>query len=167
MPVSCCWSTLLTDMLPAMAVAVRPPPGLTRDVLLTEGPEASLGAALNRDIHLRAGVTAAAATAALLLARLTGARAGANTVGLVALVAAQLGQTMVVSGRSPLVIGSSLASLAVLAAIVQTPGVSQFFGSRPLGPRGWVIGLGAASAGTCAAVVLPRVLARHSRGHLR
>ncbi len=150
---------LLTDMLPAMAVSVRPPPGITREVLLEEGPEASLGTALTRDIYLRAGVTAGSATAAWLLARLTGTQRSAATVGLVALVATQLGQTMVVGGRSPLVIGSSLVSLAALMAVVQTPGVSQFFGSRPLGPRGWTISLGAATAGTVAGAVVPRTLA--------
>ncbi len=52
---------LLTDVLPAMAVAVRPPPDLTPEKLLAEGPEGSLGAALTRDIRLRAATTATSA----------------------------------------------------------------------------------------------------------
>ena len=149
---------LLTDMLPALAVAVRRPPGITPEALLAEGPEASLGGALTRDVYLRAAVTAAAATAAWLLARITGPRSKGSTVALVGLVAAQLGQTIAVDRRSWLVFGSVLASLVALVVIVQTPVLSQLFGCRPLGPRGWTIGLGAALGGTAAAVVLPRVL---------
>jgi len=124
---------LLTDMLPALAVAVRRPPGITPEALLAEGPEASLGAALTRDVYLRAAVTAAAATAAWLLARMTGPRSTGSTVALVGLVAAQLGQTMAVDRRSWLVFGSALASLVALVVIVQTPVLSQLFGCRPLG----------------------------------
>jgi H+-transporting ATPase len=45
-----------------------------------------------------------------------------------------------------------------MAAIVQTPGVSQLMGCRPLGPIGWGIGLSAAASATAASVVLPRVI---------
>ncbi|MFC7586123.1 HAD-IC family P-type ATPase [Nonomuraea antimicrobica] len=48
---------LLTDMLPAMAVAIRPPSASSPERLLAEGPEASLGAALTRDIYRRAVAT--------------------------------------------------------------------------------------------------------------
>ncbi|WP_345025723.1 HAD-IC family P-type ATPase, partial [Nonomuraea roseoviolacea] len=151
---------LLTDMLPAMAVAVRPPGAVDPDRLLTEGPEASLGAALTRDIHLRAITTAAAAAAAWLLGRMTGTRARADTIGLVGLVAAQLVQTLAVGGRDPLVLLASLASLAVLAVIVSVPGLSRLFGSRPIGPLGWGIGLGCAAAAVIAERVLERGLER-------
>ena len=149
---------LLTDMLPALAVATRRPPGVTPDALLAEGPESSLGAVLTRDVYLRAGVTAAAATLALVLARLAGLRASAGTVALVALVATQLGQTLTMNGRGWLVIASALGSLAALGLVVQTPVLSQLFGSRPLGVRGWSIALGAATAGTLAAPLLPRLV---------
>ncbi|NUW46470.1 cation-translocating P-type ATPase [Nonomuraea rhodomycinica] len=147
---------LLTDMLPAMAVAVRPPGAADPDRLLTEGPEASLGAALTRDIHLRAITTAAAATAAWLLGRTTGTRGRADTIGLVGLVAAQLLQTLAVGGRDRLVMLASLASLAVLAVIVSVPGLSRLFGCRPIGPLGWGIALGCAAA----AVIVERALER-------
>jgi hypothetical protein len=39
-------------------------------------------------------------------------------------------------------------SIAVMAAVVQTPGVSQFIGCTPLGPVGWRIATGASVAGT-------------------
>ncbi len=139
---------LLTDMLPAMVVAVRPPAAASPERLLAEGPENSLGASLTCDIHLRAVTTAAAASAAWLAGRLTGTRGRADTIGLVALVAAQLLQTLAKGGRDPVVVLAALASLAVLCGVVSTPGVSRFFGSRPLGPIGWSIGLGGAAAAT-------------------
>jgi len=49
------------------------------------------------------------------------------------LIGAQLGQTAAVGGSSPLVLVSTVASAAALAANVQTPVVSQFFGCTPLG----------------------------------
>ncbi|MEV6985213.1 cation-translocating P-type ATPase [Sphaerisporangium sp. NPDC051017] len=139
---------LLTDMAPALAVAVRPPASVDPEKLLAEGPEASLGASLTRDIYLRSVVTASAAIAAWLAGRLTGTKGRADTVGLVALVSAQLFQTVAGGGRDRLVVLASLGSLVVLWLAVSVPGVSHFFGSRPLGPVGWVIGLGSAAAAT-------------------
>ncbi|MBN6051437.1 cation-translocating P-type ATPase [Nonomuraea sp. RK-328] len=156
---------LLTDMLPAMAVAVRPPGAADPDRLLTEGPEASLGAALTRDIYLRAVTTAAAAAAAWLLGRMTGTRERADTVGLVGLVAAQLLQTLVVGGRDRLVLLAAIASLAALAVIVSVPGLSRLFGCRPIGPLGWGIGLGCAAVAVIVERALERVPAWSSRVH--
>ncbi|MGI8311810.1 cation-translocating P-type ATPase [Saccharopolyspora hattusasensis] len=145
---------LLTDILPAMAIAVRPPPTITAEMLLAEGPEASLGAALTHDIYRRAALTAGAAISAWILGRATGTLRQANTIALVALVGAQLGQTLVVRGRTPLVVGCALVSLLALAAIVQTPGLSQFFGSSPLLPHGWMIAAGATTAATALSLLL-------------
>ncbi len=147
---------LLTDVLPAMAVAVRPPPEATADQLLAEGPEASLGSALTRDMYLRAGATAGAATAAWLLAWPASLPGQTSTTALVALVGAQLGQTIAVRGRTPLVVGAVLGSSALLAIIVQVPGVSHFFGCRPLLPHQWGIALGSAGAATLAALLWQR-----------
>jgi cation-transporting ATPase I len=147
---------LLTDVLPAMAVAVRPPPQATADQLLAEGPEASLGSALTRDMYLRAAATAGAATAAWLLARPASLPGQTSTTALVALVGAQLGQTLAVPGRTPLVVGAVLGSEALLAIIVQVPGVSHFFGCRPLLPHQWTIALGSAATATLAAMLWQR-----------
>jgi cation-transporting ATPase I len=147
---------LLTDMLPAITIATRPPPGLTPDTLQREGPDASLGPALINEIGLRAATTAGGSLAAWLLARATGTRRRASTIALVALVGTQLGQTAVVSGASPTVLVSSAASAAALAAIIQTPFVSQFFGCTPLSPVAWGIGIGAATTATGISVVAPR-----------
>ncbi|GGO61012.1 cation-translocating P-type ATPase [Nonomuraea cavernae] len=141
---------LLTDMLPAMAVAVRPPSAASPEKLLAEGPEASLGAALTRDIYVRAIATAGGAIAAWTFARVTGTRGRADTVGLIGLVAAQLLQTLALGHRDRTVVLASLSSLAALGLIISIPGVSQVFGSRPVGPVGWGIGLG---CGAVAAVV--------------
>ncbi|MCO5172268.1 MAG: cation-translocating P-type ATPase [Planctomycetes bacterium] len=151
---------LLTDALPALAVAVSPPARVSPEQLLGEGPEASLGEALNRDITWRAVVTGLAAWGAWLPARFMGPRASADTVGLVGLVGAQLGQTIVVGGRDPRVLLAGLGSLGALLAVVETPGVSQFFGCRPLGPLGLLQAGTAAAAATGAAAVLPGALER-------
>jgi cation-transporting ATPase I len=139
---------LLTDALPAMAVAVRPPPRTTPEELLAEGPDSSLGRTLTRDISVRAVTTAGAAMAGWTLARPVSTRAQAGTTALATLVSAQLAQTMAVRGRTPLVVAAGAGSLAVLGGIVQTPGLSQFFGCTPLLPHQWGIALGSAAAAT-------------------
>ncbi|MGW4487454.1 HAD-IC family P-type ATPase [Amycolatopsis sp. NPDC004368] len=149
---------LLTDVLPAMAVAVRPPPQVSADDLLREGPEASLGTVLTKDLIARAATTAGAALVGWLIARPAGTPLQASTTGLVTLVAAQLGQTIAVRGRTPLVIAAGAGSLLALAAIVQTPGVSGFFGCRPLLPHQWALALSAAAAATITQAIAQRVL---------
>lgn len=150
---------LLTDMLPAMAIAARPPAGRA-EKLLAEGPEASLGTALTRHMRLRATLTALAASGGWLAARATGTRAHADTVALVALVASQLLQTLVDAGRDPVVLVAALGSLAALALVVAVPFLSSFFGSRPLGPTGWAIGLTAAAAPVLLSAAWQRLTAR-------
>ncbi|TMR94953.1 cation-translocating P-type ATPase [Nonomuraea basaltis] len=147
---------LLTDMLPAMAVAIRPPSAASPERLLAEGPEVSLGAALTRDIYLRAVTTGAAAGAAWLLARMTGTRGRADTVGLIGLVSAQLLQTLLLGRRDRMVLLAALSSLATLGIIVSVPGLSQLFGCRPVGPLGWGIGLGCAAAAALLAAKIER-----------
>lgn len=141
---------MLTDMVPAMALAARQPPGTTEEAMLAEGPGASLGEALTRDIRARATATASAAAAAWLAARLTGTAKRASTVALVALVSAQLAQTLLIGRRDPVVVAACLASLAVLAVAVQVPGISQLLACRPVGPVGWGIALAAAIGSTLA-----------------
>ena len=149
---------LLTDVAPAMAIAVQPPTRRTFAELLEEGPEASLGSALNRAILWRAVCTGTAATGAWVVGRVTGPPARARTVGLAALVGAQLGQTLVAGRPSPATVASIVGSGVVLVAVVQTPGVSHLFGCTPLDPLGWGTAAVAAAAATGASVVLPKVL---------
>jgi len=147
---------LLTDVAPAMAIALRHPEGRAPEELLREGPEASLGKALQHDIALRALITTAGAGAAWLTSRFIGDRRGASTVGLLSLVGTQLGQTLVTGHRSRPVILAGVGSAAVLAAIVQTPGLSGFFGCRPVGPLGWTIAASSAAGATALSLIAPR-----------
>lgn len=148
---------LLTDVAPAMAIAVQPPASRSFAELLREGPEASLGSALNGAIALRAVCTGGAASGAWMVGRVTGPPARARTVALAALVGAQLGQTLVVTRPSRATVAASLGSAALLVAVVQTPGVSHLFGCTPLDPLGWGTAAVASAAATGAAVVLPRL----------
>ncbi|GAB2811845.1 hypothetical protein GCM10022221_06700 [Actinocorallia aurea] len=148
---------MLTDLLPAIALAVRPPHRVTKADLLAEGPERSLGVALTHDIAVRGVTTAAAASAAFMLGHSGGSRLQASTTGLVALVATQLFQTIAAGGRDPLVFASGVFSLTVLAAVVQIPGLSHFFGCRPLLPQGWLIAYAAAATAAATAFVLTRI----------
>jgi magnesium-transporting ATPase (P-type) len=150
---------LLTDLAPAMAIAVRPPAPDRMAGLLTEGPESSLGATLSREITLRAGATALGATTGWTLARYTGSRRRAGTIALAALVGTQLGQTLLDGGMNPTVLASTVGSVAVLAAVIQTPGLSHFFGCTPLGPVGWGIAAGSAVSATLANAAVGRLIA--------
>ncbi|WP_228287192.1 cation-translocating P-type ATPase [Rhodococcus ruber] len=138
---------MLTDALPAAALAVSTPR------IDGSGPAPRPDeSALLHTVAVRGATTAAAATAAWAMARMTGSNARASTVALVALVGAQLGQTLLDS-RSPLVVGTVLGSLAVMAALISTPGVSGLLGCVPIGPVGWTQALGCAGAATVLAAV--------------
>jgi cation-transporting P-type ATPase I len=147
---------LLTDMFPAMAVAVTPTdsttqagdsPGTTRPVGSTV-----LDAPLTRQIRERGILTGLGAGTAWLIGGLTpGTARRTSTMALCGLVGSQLAQTLTGRGHSPLVIATSLGSAAVLFGIVQTPGLSHFFGCTPLGPVAWTgvaAGVGTAALGS-------------------
>ena len=150
---------MMTDMVPSLVLAMRQPASATPEMLLREGPEASLGSALNQDILIRGALTAGAGLAAWAGGRMTGVMPRrASTTALVGLVGAQLGQTLVTGWRSPLVVAASAGSAAVLAGVIQIPGVSQFFGCTPLGPVGWACGIGPAVAASVGAPLVSRLL---------
>ncbi len=149
---------LLTDVAPALAIAVRPPRSRDHQDLLDEGPDRSLGAPLQHAIVMRAVITAAGAGAAWSLASVTGGPKRAGTVALVALVGTQLGQTVTSGGAHPTVLAASVGSAALLAAIVQTPVVSQFFGCTPLGPLAWATAAGSAAGATAIGWAAPKAL---------
>jgi hypothetical protein len=58
------------------------------------------------------------------------------------------------------VVVTSLLSTAALATVIQTPGLSHFFGCRPLGPIGWGIAVAASIAATRFASSADRFLSR-------
>ena len=81
-------------------------------------------------------------------------------MGLAALITTQLGQTAWAGRRSPLVLATAAGSLVVLAVVVQTPGISRFFGCTPLDPLSWLVVLGSAATGTAGAEIVPPLLER-------
>ena len=114
--------------------------------------------ALWRAVAIRGTTTAAAATAAWVMAGFTGRPQRASTVALVALVSTQLGQTLLDS-HTPLVVLTAGGSLAVMGTLISIPGVSQLLGCTPLGPLGWAQALGSAGVATGAVAVATRVFA--------
>ncbi|MFB9907786.1 cation-translocating P-type ATPase [Allokutzneria oryzae] len=139
---------LLTDMFPAMAVAVTPSGGEpAADHAAALGAPvgaAVLGESLDRQIQRRGIITGIGASTAWTIGKLTpGSARRTSTMALCGVVGAQLTQTLIGRHRSPLVLATTLGSAAVLAAIIQTPVLSQFFGCTPLGPVAWA-GVGAA-----------------------
>ncbi|MEV6024698.1 cation-translocating P-type ATPase [Streptomyces sp. NPDC052036] len=139
---------LLTDLAPALAIAVRTPAEGTGEALLQEGPHQSLGTALTQEMLQRGLTTALGSGLAWTAARFTGTRRRAGTVALAAVVGTQLAQTLASGGADRQVLAATIGSAAVLVGIIQTPVVSQFFGSTPLGPVGWGIALAAITAAT-------------------
>ncbi|MBC2876323.1 MULTISPECIES: HAD-IC family P-type ATPase [Streptomyces] len=149
---------LLTDMLPALAIAVART-GAAEDDEPAAGPvPAPLGRDLARALAVRGAATALGAAAAWQCGRATGRAGRAGTMGLAALVLTQLGQTLTTDWRSPLVLTTAGLSTLALVGVVQTPGVSHFFGCSPLGPVAWGTVLGTSAAATLAAALAPRVL---------
>ena len=147
---------IFTDALPAAALAVSKPSGPVQ----TEGrgPDQQ---ALWQAVAIRGTTTAAAATAAWVMAGFTGRPQRASTVALVALVSAQLGQTLLDS-RTPLVVLTAGGSLAVMGTLISIPGVSQLLGCTPLGPLAWAQALGSAGVATAAVAVATRAFADKS-----
>ena len=170
----------MTDALPAAALAVSKPRG-TVDPNLRGVDQPALWNA----VAIRGAATAAAATAAWAMAAFTGipglnglpgfaALPGlsrlpgltgvpgftgpqrASTVALVALIGAELGQTLLES-QAPLVLLTAAGSLAGVGILISIPGVSQLLGCTPLDPLGWAEGLGAAAAATVAVGILSRM----------
>lgn len=149
---------LFTDVAPATALALRTPKPQEMEALADLGPDASMGWRLDRDIGARAIVTASGASLAWLIASFLGDRKGASTTALLALVGTQLGQTMTSGERSRQVVAVNVLSALGLAVLVQTPGLSRAFGSRPLGPIGWSIAVGSSAAATFAGQYAPTLV---------
>ena len=169
---------LLTDMFPALAVAVTPqfdePDADEHDTeeefdearrayqrAVLTAPTPSLDAPLMRQIVSRGFVTALGATTAWAIGRWTpGTERRTATMGLTAVVTTQLAQTLLTRRHSPLVVATALGSATVLVAIVQTPVVSHFFGCTPLGPVAWTGVIGATAGATGLSVLAPNWLTK-------
>ncbi|WP_246144529.1 cation-translocating P-type ATPase [Actinacidiphila oryziradicis] len=151
---------LLTDMLPALAVALAPArkPKSGEDPL-AGGPASSLlGRDLARVLAVRGTATALGATSAWQVGRITGLPRRASTMGLAALVGTQLGQTLIIGRHSPLVLATGALSAAALIAVMEIPGISHFFGCTPLGPVAWATVTTCSAVATLCATLAPRLL---------
>ena len=85
-------------------------------------------------VLVRGAATTVGATGAWATGRLTGPLGRASTMGLAALITTQLGQTAWAGRRSPLVLATAAGSLAVLFAVVQTPGAQPVLRLHAAGP---------------------------------
>jgi magnesium-transporting ATPase (P-type) len=143
---------LVTDVLPAIAVAMQPPEHRRLHALAREGTEA-LDAPLRTDILSRATVTALPSLAAYALAiTRVGARA-ASGVAFGSICATQLALTLA-DGRTDRGISRAVTAAvgltgALVAAVLGTGPARRFLGWDPLGIQGWAL-VGAAGAGTAA-----------------
>jgi cation-transporting ATPase I len=146
---------LLTDALPALTIAVRPPSHTTPESLMAEGPERSLGAPLLRELGWRAVATGAAGLVGWGLARPLSTPQRAGTVALLSVVGAQLGQTLWVGWRNPPVVAAAVGSGALLLLLVEVPGLSRLVGCVPLGPVGLTQAAIGAGVGVLGAGLLP------------
>ncbi|MEU5100535.1 cation-translocating P-type ATPase [Streptomyces sp. NPDC020996] len=149
---------LLTDMLPALAVALAHRPTAAGTTAMDQPAPTLMGPALARLLAIRGTATTLAATLAWQTGRFTGRARRADTMGLAALITAQLGQTLITDWRSPLVLATTALSTAALLTVVQTPGLSHFFGCTPLGPLAWTTVAASATTATVTAATAPRLL---------
>jgi len=149
---------LITDALPALAVALQPPEHRNLAALAREGTTA-LDAPLRRDIVRRAISTAAPSLAAYLLALGAGGLPQARSVAFASIVATQLAQTLdagwAEGSLTRPVLGAVGGSAGVLVAALTVPPVRDVLNLVTPTPLGWTL-VGTVSVG---AVLLNRVLA--------
>ncbi|WP_286149250.1 cation-translocating P-type ATPase [Mycobacterium sp. IS-1496] len=142
---------MLTDALPAAALAVSP----QSDNGAADRDEAAMW----RAIGIRGAATTAGATAAWLMASVTGTQRRAATAALIGLVSTQMLQTLLDS-HGPLVVATNVATFAAMIGIISTPVVSQVFGCTPVGPFGWSQAFLAAAGATAISAMAPALLER-------
>jgi magnesium-transporting ATPase (P-type) len=148
---------LVTDVLPAVAVAAQEPAHRNLSGLRREGGSA-LDAPLRDEIVRRGVATALPTLGAYVLAARTMSTAAARSVAYASIVTTQLGQTLdlgrVEGGFTGPPLRAAAASLAVLAASLWLPPLPAFLGLAPISPAG--VGLAASAA--LAAVAIGRSL---------
>ncbi|HEV2093186.1 MAG TPA: HAD-IC family P-type ATPase [Rubrobacter sp.] len=146
---------LVTDVLPALAVALQQPEHRDLSALAREGA-AALDVPLRGDILRRGTATAAPSLAAYLLALRSGGLPEARTVAFASIVATQLAQTLdagrVEGGLNRSVLGAVSGSAGLLAAALTLRPLRDFFGLTTPTP----LGLGLVGAGALVAVLLGR-----------
>ncbi len=142
---------MLTDALPAAALAVSPQTG--------NGIPERDEAALWRAIGIRGVSAATGATLAWLFGRATGTPRRAATMAIIGLVLTQMTQILTDShGR--LVVLTAAGTLVTMATLISTPAVSQIFGCTPVGPIGWGQAAAAAAIAGAISTLAPEALDR-------
>ena len=147
---------LVTDVLPALAVALQQPEHHDLGALSREGASA-LDKPLRNDILRRGIATAAPALAAYILSLRSGGLPEARTVAFASIVATQLAQTLdagrAEGGLSRSVLGAVTGSAGMLVAALVARPLRGFFGLAVPGPLGWIL----VGAGALVAVLIGRV----------
>jgi calcium-translocating P-type ATPase len=149
---------LITDALPALAVALQQPAHRNLAGLAREGASA-LDASLRRDVLRRGMATAAPALTAYFVARGAGSDAEAGSVAFGTVVATQLAQTLDVGwaeeSLSRSVLGAVAGSAGLLVSTLTLRPLRNLLGLGPTTPLGWAL----IGAGSAAAVALSRIFA--------
>ncbi|HZE06073.1 MAG TPA: HAD-IC family P-type ATPase, partial [Solirubrobacteraceae bacterium] len=131
---------LVTDVLPAVAVAVQPPRERDLHLLAREG-EVAFDQRLTRDVVRRGLATATPALAAVLAAGPMGA--ATRTVGFASIIVTQLAQTVQAGRSRESLSGSVMAGVAgsggVLAASLALPPLRRFLGLAAPTPQGLML----------------------------
>jgi cation-transporting P-type ATPase I len=140
---------MITDILPALSVALQPPEHRNLANLSREGA-AALDKPLRLDIIKRATISAIPSLATYLIMRRCGLPQ-ARTAAFASIVATQLAQTLDVGrseGHLTRSVSSAVAgSASVLLAALTVPPIRTFLNLATLSPLGWVlIGAGALTA---------------------
>jgi cation-transporting P-type ATPase I len=155
---------LVTDVLPAVAVAIQEPAQRELASLAREGT-ASLGAPLRDDIIRRGVVTAVPSIAAYLAAGPRRDGVHARAVAFSSIVATQLGQTLALGragGQLTTPVAAGVAgSAGVLALTLTLPPLRGFLGLAPPTP----VGLALILAATLSAVALHGMLTAADDAH--
>jgi calcium-translocating P-type ATPase len=146
---------LVTDVMPALAVALQQPEHRNLAGLTREGTSA-LGVPLRNDILRRGAATAAPSLAAYLLALRSGSLPEARSVAFASVVATQLAQTLdagrAEGGLSRSVLGAVAGSAGLLLAALTVRPLRDFLSLTVPGPLGWTL----VGAGVIVAVLLGR-----------
>ncbi|HMJ37166.1 MAG TPA: HAD-IC family P-type ATPase [Baekduia sp.] len=149
---------LVSDALPAMTVAMRPPPHRDLATLSREGGTA-LDAPLRAEILRRAAGTAVPSLAACALAAGLGGAAAVGPVAFLSVMGTQLAQTLQMAwtnGRpDPAIAGAVAGSVSALALGAALPATRTFLGLGGLTPGGIGLALAASVAAPAVAGAVP------------
>jgi cation-transporting ATPase I len=149
---------LVSDVLPAMSVAMRPPPHRDLAALAREGGTA-LDAPLRAEILRRAAGTAVPSLAACALAAGLGRAQAVGAVAFLSVIGTQLAQTLAMGwtdGRpDPAIAGAVAGSVGALTLGAALPPTRTFLGLGGLTPAGIGLALGASAAAPAVARALP------------